>query len=84
VEGRTGNGSRGGLLLRLSRVLPLGTRLELTLHPPDGPISAEGEIVWVEPPEGRSRDKPARHGLRFTALGWSRSLSLALLLAEPA
>ncbi len=84
VQGRTENMSRGGLLLRLSQVLPSGTVLELTLHPADGPVTAEGEIVWVEPPEKRTPSEPIRHGLRFTALGWSRSLSLALLLAKPA
>ncbi len=84
VQGRTENMSRGGLLLRLSQVLPSGTVWELTLHPADGPVTAEGEIVWVEPPEKRIPGEPVRHGLRFTALGWSRSLSLALLLAGPA
>lgn len=84
VEGRTGNISRGGLLLRLSQELSPGTVLEVTLQPTDGPVKAEGEIVWVEPPEKRTPGEPIRHGLRFTALGWSRSLSLALLLAKPA
>ncbi len=82
LQGRTGNISRGGLLLRLSQALPPGTSLELTLHRPNGRVTAEGEIVWVEPPERRTPEEPIRHGLRFNALGWSKSLSLALLLTE--
>ncbi len=83
-HGRTGDISRGGLLLRLSQAIPPGTPLDLTLHRPTGRVAAEGEIVWVEPPEKRAPGQPIRHGVRFTALGWSRALSLALLLAEPA
>ena len=83
LDGRTGDFSRGGLLLRLSQALPPGTPLDLTLHRPNGRVAAEGEIVWVDPPEKRAPGQPIRHGVRFTALGWSRELSLALLLAEP-
>jgi hypothetical protein len=82
IQGRTGDMSRGGLLLRLSQVVPPGTPLEVTLHPPQGRVTAKGEIVWVDPPEKRTPGEPIRHGLRFTALGWARSLSLALLLSE--
>ncbi len=84
LQGRAGDVSRGGLLLRLSHVLPLGTALKLTLDRPNGQITAEGEIVWVESPASRTAGQPIRHGLRFTALGWSRSLSLALLMTESA
>jgi hypothetical protein len=82
LQGRTGNVSRGGLLLRLSQAVPPGTELELTLHPPHGQVKAEGEVVWVEPPEKRAPGESVRHGVRFTALGWSKSLSMALLLTE--
>jgi hypothetical protein len=82
LQGRTGNMSRGGLLLRLSHAVPPGTELELTLHPPHGQVRAEGEVVWVEPLEKRSPGEPVRHGVRFNALGWSKALSLALLLTE--
>jgi c-di-GMP-binding flagellar brake protein YcgR len=84
LHGRTGNVSRGGLLLRLSQVLLPGTSLKLTLDRPNGHVTAEGEIVWVEPPATRISGEPIRHGLRFTALGWTRSLSLALLMTESA
>ena len=84
LQGRTGDMSRGGLLLCFSQALPPGTPLEVTLHPSTGPITAEGEVVWVEPEEDRVQGKPIRHGLRFTALGWARALSIALLLGEVA
>lgn len=82
LEGRTGNMSLGGLLLHLPQVLPPETVLELTLHTSHGPVTAEGTIVWVEPPERRTPGEPIRHGLRFTVLGWSTSLSLGLILVE--
>jgi hypothetical protein len=83
-QGRTGDVSRGGLLLRLSQALPPGTALQLSLNRPNGRVTAEGEIVWADPPETRTSGEQIRHGLRFTALGWSRSLSLALLMIESA
>ena len=83
LEGQTGNLSRGGLLLRLPLVLALDTEVELTLHTPGGPLTAEGKIVWVDPPERRTPGEQIRHGLRFTAIGWSTTLSLGLVLAEP-
>lgn len=82
VQGQTGNMSRGGLLLRLSKAIRPHTLLKLTLHTPQGPVTAEGEIVWVEPPERRTPGEPIAHGLRFTVLGWSTSLSLGLYLVE--
>lgn len=84
LQGRTGDVSRGGLLLRLSQALPPGTALECALDHPRGPVTAKGEIVWAESPERRTSEEPIRHGLRFTALGWSSSLSLALLMTESA
>ncbi|MEK7204011.1 MAG: PilZ domain-containing protein [candidate division NC10 bacterium] len=80
VQGRTGNMSRGGMLLHLSEPIPPETVLEITLHTPQGPLTAEGEVVWVEPPEKRTPGEPIRHGLQFTVLGWSTSLSLGLFL----
>ena len=83
MQGRTGDVSRGGLLLRLSHALPPGTKLKLALDRPKGRVSAEGEIVWAESVKNEASG-PVRHGVRFTALGWSRSLSLALLMTESA
>jgi hypothetical protein len=83
VQGQTGNLSRGGLLVHLPLTLPLDTVVDLTLHTPYGPLKAEGAVVWVDPPDRRIAGEPIRHGLRFTALGWSTTLSLGLVLAEP-
>lgn len=84
LEGLTGDIGRGGLLLLLPEVLPAGSVLDITLHAPTGPLTVEGAVVWVEPPGGRTLGPPFRHGLRFSALGWSASLSLGLFLAEAA
>ena len=83
VEGQTGDVGRGGISLRLPTALPPGTSLDLTLHTPHGPLTAQGVVVWVAPPERRPSDGPVPHGLRFTELGWSTMLSLGLLLADP-
>ena len=83
LEGQTGNISRGGLLLRLSQALPAGTMVDITLHGTEGPIRGEGEVVWMDPPEQRVPGAPIKHGVRFTAMGWSRAQSLALLLTAP-
>jgi hypothetical protein len=84
LRGRTGNLSRGGLLLQLSQALPPGTGLEITLHAPRGSITAEGQVAWVDPGFRQSFGDPIRHGVHFTSLGWASSLSLARLLAEGA
>jgi hypothetical protein len=82
LHGWTHDISRGGLLLRLRKVLPPGTLLEVTLHTHTGPLSVEGAVTWVAPLEGRTPGGPIRHGVRFTALDWSTALSLGLLLTE--
>jgi PilZ domain len=80
LQGRTGDMSRGGLLLHLPQILAPGTELVLTLATPPGPLTVEGVIAWVASREGRASEEPIRHGLRFTTLGWSTSLSLGLFL----
>ncbi len=82
VEGRTLDISRGGLLLHLPQILPAWTALTLTLDTSQGPLTGEGAIAWVAPPERRTPGQPIRHGLRFTAITWTTLLSLARLLAE--
>lgn len=83
IAGWTGDVGRGGLLLRLLTSLAPGTALDLTLHTPHGPLTAQGVVVWVAPPDRRPAEGPVPHGLRFTTLGWSTMLSLGLLLADP-
>ena len=83
ITGYGHDGSRNGLLLRLPQVVPPDTTLELTLHTHQGPLTVEGVVVWVAPPEGRSPGGPIRHGLRLTTLGWPTALALGLALVEP-
>ena len=80
LEGGTRDISRGGVLVRLPQVLPLGTALELSLHTSAGLLTAEGAVVWVAPPEGRTRGQPIRHGMRFTTFDWTNSVALAFVL----
>jgi hypothetical protein len=78
--GRTGNVSRNGLFLRLPQLLPPDTTLEVTLHASRNPITVDGSVVWVEPPEIWKPGESIGHGLRFTALDWPTLVSLGLLL----
>jgi len=82
-RGQTGNLSRGGLSLRLPLRLTPDTVIEVTLHTSHGPLKAEGVVVWVDSGERPSPGELIPHGLRFTAIGWSTTLSLGLVLAEP-
>ncbi len=82
LYGRTADISRGGLSLRLLHAFPPGMRLEITIHTPKGPLSAEGMIAWVASPERRRPGQLIQHGLRFTSLEWSTSLSLGLVAVE--
>jgi len=83
LEGRAGNLSRGGMLLRLPRALLPLTELEFTLPRPVESLTLTGAVVWVEPLERRKVERLIAHGLRFTGLDWTASLALARFLAEP-
>ncbi len=82
LQGRTGNMSRDGMLVRFSEVVSPRTVLNLTLHTAKGPMGVEGVAVWVDPPERRTVGEPIAHGVRFTSITWTTSLALGLLLAE--
>ena len=82
LYGRTGDISRGGLSLRLLHAFPPGMKLDIILHTPAGPLPAEGMIAWVAPPDRRRPGQLIHHGLRFTTLDWSISLSLGLGVVE--
>ncbi len=69
LEGWTEDISRAGLLLCLPQALSPGTVLDLTLHIAGERVTAEGTVVWVEPPEARKPGEAIRHGFRFSALG---------------
>jgi CheY-like chemotaxis protein len=63
IAGRTDNVSIGGLLLQLPEVVAPGTVCHLRLTLPDGALSAEGTVVWLNPqPISRGR---YRHGVRL-------------------
>jgi hypothetical protein len=81
VEGRTGDISRGGMLLHLPVAVPASTVLKVSIPTPRGTVEAEGEIAWVEPPEARIPGESIRHGFRFTEISWPNQLTLGLLLA---
>ena len=83
LQGRAGDVSRRGLLLRLPQTLTLGTGLEITLHTGNGPITLEGVIVWAHQPEEREAEELIDHGVRFTSSTWSISLALGFLLGGP-
>jgi hypothetical protein len=82
IEGRTGNVSWGGLLLRLPVRFAPGTALGVTLYAPGGPFKTEGVIVWAESPQQPPHGGPVRHGCQFTTLGWATALALGLVVAE--
>ncbi len=82
LQGRTGNVNRGGLFLRLPRLLPPGTLLDVTLHASKDPLTVEGSVVWVEPPEIWTPGESIGHGFQFHAPSWSTLSYLGLLLVE--
>ncbi len=82
LQGRAGDVSRGGLLLRLPTDLALGTEMEITLHTDNGPITLEGAVVWAHKPEEGKAGASIDHGVRFTSPTWSISLALGFLLGE--
>jgi hypothetical protein len=82
LQGRTRDISRGGLLLRLPQVVAPETLMEVTVHTLPGPLTVEGEVAWVAPPEGRAPGGPIRHGLRFTRPAWSTSLAFGSMLVQ--
>ncbi|MGE5849533.1 MAG: PilZ domain-containing protein [Candidatus Methylomirabilota bacterium] len=82
LQGQAENMSRGGMRLCLSEALPPGTCLEITLQTATAPLRVRGEIAWVAPPERRTPGTPIPHGVRFSALDWTVSLHLGLLLTN--
>ena len=81
IQGRTGDISRAGLLLRLPQPVPAGTTLHVTLQTSQGPLTAEGTIVWAGHSETQAPGELIRHGFRFTNMGWFSELALGHLLA---
>jgi len=82
LQGRTEDVTRGGLMLRLPRLVPPGTPLEVTLHAAKEPLTVDGVVVWVEPPEIWKPGESIGHGFQFTAPGWNSLAYLGLLAVK--
>ena len=80
--GRTQDISYEGLLLLLPQVLPPGTALAVTLQTPTEPLTMEGQIVWVEPPDIWTPGQPIAHGFQVTSRSRSSTRALVPLLTE--
>ncbi len=63
VAGRTGNISRGGMLVWLPETLAPGTTFQLRMQLPGGPVVAEGIVIWRD--EDLVGHRPIPHGVRF-------------------
>ncbi|MFQ5803067.1 MAG: two-component system response regulator [Candidatus Methylomirabilales bacterium] len=63
VVGQTGNMSLSGLLLLLPEEIVPGTSLRLRLGLPEGPITADGTVIWQDPQSLEDGRTP--HGIRF-------------------
>ncbi|MFH1726158.1 MAG: PilZ domain-containing protein [Elusimicrobiota bacterium] len=66
-----------GLGLRLPERVAPGTELRFRLDLPKGPVSGEGEMIWIEP-----HDLGYWGGFEFRRLGWNETRKLKLCL-EP-
>lgn len=68
TENKLVNISNGGMFLAVHRLLPLGQKLELTLHFDEPPrdVSAKCVVVWVN--EQADRRHPRGVGIRFVEL----------------
>jgi len=82
LKGRTGDVSRGGLLLLLPEVIPPGFALQTTIQTARGNVEAGGIIVWVGTAEQQMLQGLVRHGFKFTDISWPDQMTLGLLLAE--
>lgn len=82
LQGRTGDVSRGGLLLLLPEVIPPGFALQISIQTTRGGVEAQGMIVWVGSAEKQAPDGLVRHGFKFTDISWPNQMTLGLLLAE--
>ena len=82
LQGRTGDVSRGGLLLLLPEVIPPGFTLRVSIQTTRGGVEAEGIIAWVGSAEAKSPGRLVRHGFKFTDISWPNQMTLGLLLAE--
>ena len=69
-----------GACVRLPDRVPPGTVVRLSSLTPYGPIAADTEVVWADPPSRLPRGASYRHGLRFLRLDPASDLPLRVLL----
>jgi PilZ domain-containing protein len=82
LKGRTGDVSRGGLLLLLPEAIPPDFPLEISIQTTRGNVEAQGVIAWVGLKEKQGPEEMVRHGFKFTDISWPNQMTLGLLLAE--
>jgi hypothetical protein len=75
-QGTVRNISGGGLMAEFPVQVRHGSTVHLTLQAGEGPLPVEGRVVWVDPPEERTR-----HGLSFPDPK-KYALALQLFLSE--
>ena len=68
--------SPGGLMVQFPVLIVPGNRLALVLHTQDGPVAAEGKVVWTAP-----RGAWVRHAVAFSELK-QRDFAMKIFLAE--
>jgi hypothetical protein len=69
-----------GVCVRLPDRVPPGTPVRLHAPTLYGPIAAEAEVVWADPPGPLPPGASYRHGLRFLRLDPASELPLRVLL----
>lgn len=69
-----------GACVSLPDRVPPGTAVHISTHTPCGPIAADTEVVWADPPTRLPRGASYRHGLRFLRLDPASDLPLRALL----
>lgn len=84
VYARVGNLSEGGLFLRTSTPMPVGSRTTLRFRGPNGEgevdeVSAEAVVVWTRSSAG---DQPAGMGLQFVPMDATRLELIRRMVGE--
>jgi hypothetical protein len=80
VAGTIRDLGESGACVRLPDRVPPGTALQISTHTLYGPITADAEVVWADPPARLPRGASYRHGLRFLRLHPASDLPLRALL----
>ena len=80
VPGKIRDLGDSGACVRLSDRVPPGTAVRINTHTPYGPITADTEVVWADPPARIPHGASYRHGLRFLRLDPASDLPLRALL----